>query len=153
MQRVLQFLRGSLVGTQNSLGVRLQINRDLACARDISRLLVVFEILTIDLIKARGVATVKSNGHIVQFRAQALLKLDGLLRLQLEQRPSLLRFRDRESLRALLNLDADLARDLLERILYPVFRIKICSQNRHTDKNRSPSKPAAQARRGDGHWR
>src|SRR5436190_12176072 len=119
MQRVLQFLWGILVGTQDSLGIRLQVNRDLACARDISRLLVVFEILTIDLIKARGVAPVESNGHVVEFRPPALLELDRLARLQLEQRPSLLRFRNRESLRALLDFDADFAGDLLERIRNP----------------------------------
>src|SRR6266700_1730231 len=151
MQRVLQFLRGSLVGTQNSLGVRLQINRDLACARDISRLLVVFEILTIDLIKARGVATVKSNGHIVQFRSQALLKLDGLLRLQLEQRPSLLRFRNRESLRALLDFDADFSGDLPKRILHPVFCVEECAQHDDTNEYRTSTKPAAQSGNGGGH--
>src|SRR5204863_8050265 len=101
MQRVLQFLWGLLVGTQDSLRIRLQVNRDLACARDISRLLVVFEILTIDLIKTRGITPVESNGHVVQLRAPPLLELDCLAGLQLEQRPSLIGLRDRESLRTL----------------------------------------------------
>ena len=82
MKRILQFLWRSLIRAQHALRIGLQINRDLAITGDVSGLLVVFEILTVNLIEARRTPPINRDRHIVEFRPSALFKLDCLASLQ-----------------------------------------------------------------------
>ena len=79
------------------------------------------------------------------------LKLNGLARLQFEYGPSLLRFRDGETLRALLNVDSDLSRDLGQRILHAMASMEIRAQHDNGHEYRGGGKPSAQASDGNGH--
>src|SRR5579864_2590390 len=119
MNRVLQFFGSSLVLTGKAPWVRLKINRDLAMAGDVAGLLIVFELFPVHLIEARGIRAVDGDGHIVQFRAAASFELNRLAGLHLEERSSLFGLRNGETVGALLNLDSDFFRDLLECILHP----------------------------------
>ena len=151
MKRILQFLWRSLIRAQHALRIGLQINRDLAITGDVSGLLVVFEILTVNLIEARRTPPINRDRHIVEFRPSALFKLDCLASLQFKQRSALVRFRNREPVCALLDFNPDLPWNLLQRIRYPVLRIKIGSEHRDAHEYRRARKPSAQAGDGYGH--
>ena len=145
VDRIFQVRGRGLVGIQQALRIRPQINLDFALGGDVSGRLIVFEIGATDLIEAAGIASVESDLDIVQLGVSALLELHRFAGLDGEQGASLLRFRDGESGRALLDFEADLFRNLLERVLDVMTRIEICSRNREHGDDRGAGKPAAQA--------
>ena len=90
MNWVFQLSRGSLVGSVQALRIRFKINRYFAMAGDISGLLIVFELLSINLVKAGCIGSIDRNSYIVQFNPPALFELHRFARLNLKERSSLL---------------------------------------------------------------
>ena len=87
----------------------------------------------------------------MQFDLPSQLKLNGLAGLQFEYGPSLLRFRDGETLRALLNVDSDLSRNLGQRVLHAMASMEINAQHDNGHQYRGGGKPSAQASDGNRH--
>ena len=133
--------------------IGFQIHLDLAFSDNIAGLGVVFEIRSVDLIEAAGVASVKRDGDIVQFGAAALLELHRLAGLDFEQRVSLFGSGDGETLRALLDLNANFRRNFLERVLHPVAGVKIHRRDHQHQPNGACRKPATEAGYGKRHLR
>src|SRR5437879_5150182 len=65
MDRVLEVFGSGLVRALQSRRVRNQVDLHFPLSRDVSSLLVVGKIVAVDLIEARGVATVKNNRDVV----------------------------------------------------------------------------------------
>ena len=76
-------------GFSRPCGICLQIDLDFALGDHVSRLLVVFEIGAADLIEAGGIASIKSDLHIMQFGVAALLELHCFASLDGEQSAAL----------------------------------------------------------------
>src|SRR5215472_6597639 len=113
MNGILQFLGSTLIGIQNTFRIRLQINLHFALGSHITRRRIVVERLSVNLIVAARIAAVERDGYIMQLGVPALAVLDRLAGLHLEQGMSLVGLRNREPLRALLNIEPDLPRYFL----------------------------------------
>src|SRR5258708_25781452 len=75
MDGILQLLGSALVWSRQTCGVGLEIDLHITAGRNIARFLVVAEIVSINLIKAGGVATVENNTDVVQLGAPIQLEL------------------------------------------------------------------------------
>src|SRR5208282_2017312 len=138
-------LRGrGLIGINHASRIRLQINLHFTFRDDVSRLLVVFEVSPTDLVEAAGIASVESDLHVVQRRPSTLLELHCLARLYGKQRASLLRLRDGETGRTLPDFEANLLRNLFERVLHPMPSVKIRPSHQQHSGDDRPRKPAPQ---------
>ena len=83
----------------------MQVNLHFALGGYDSRLRVVVEIRTIDLIEAARVAAVNGDAYVVELSVAAFLILDGVPRADRKDGAPFLGLRDRESFRRLLDLD------------------------------------------------
>jgi hypothetical protein len=87
----------------------------------------------------------------VQFGATAMLELNCLAGLQLEERSPLLGLRNRELFGALLDFNPDFAGDLFQRVPHPVPQIEIRASDDYAHEYQRDHKPSTQPCSGDGH--
>ena len=151
MNGIFQFLGRSLVGVRQAGGVGFQIDLYLALGNDVAGLRIVFEVRTVDLVKASGIPPVESDGHAVQLGEAAFLELDGLAGLDLKQSSRSVRSAVGEAVRTLLNSGADFLWHLLECVLHPVPGIEIFAGYDRDSGDGGHDKPAAKMEDGKSH--
>ena len=152
MNGILKFFGWSLVGAQCTLWISFEVNLDLALAGDVAGLRIVFEALSVNLIEAAGILSIQCDGDIVQLGTSALLELDGSAGLHLEDGVSLGGTGDGEALGGLLNVDANFAGNLLERVLHPMAGVEVSSRHHQHKRDGADHEPAAKAGDGNWHW-
>src|SRR2546430_1244790 len=96
---------------RQALRVCFQINLDFPMRGYIAGLFVVFKIRTVNLVEACRITAIKSNRDIMERRLSPLLVLNGVARLYFEKSTSTFRFRDGESLSALLDFNVQFSRN------------------------------------------
>ena len=141
---ILEFLGRSLVRVAQTFGVGFEVNLGFTLGGDVSGLLVILEIGSINAIEAGGVAAVERDFHIVKFGVRSPPELDCLSGTNGEHRAALLGFGDGEAGCALLDFEAHPCRDLLQRILHAVPRIEVSARDQQHSCNSSGAEPAAQ---------
>src|SRR4051812_5285158 len=149
--RILQLFRCRLVWRAHALRVRLQIDLHFAFRDNISGLRVVLEIVSVDLIEAAGILSIKSDGDVAQFGVSALPVLHGFAGLDLEDGAPLLGAGYGEIVGGLLNLDPQLGWNAGDCFAHTPARVKVRPGHREHDDDRAYREPAAQAGDLDGH--
>ncbi len=140
-----------LVGMNDAFRVGFQIHLDLAFADDVAGLGIVFKIRAVDLIEAAGIAPVQRDGDVMQFGVSALLVLHRLAGFNLEYGVSLFGAGNSEPLGALLDLNSDFRRHLLERVLHPVPGVEIHRRHHQQEADGAAREPAPKVGNLDGH--
>jgi len=132
-----------------TLGIGFQVNRDRTLSRDIAGRRVVLEISARDAVESAGIFPVDNDLDIVQFGSSALLELHRFRCADRKQSAAFIGLGDGETLRCLLDLDADFLRDIVECITHAPTRVQVHARDHHDHQDRARSEPATQP----GNWK
>jgi hypothetical protein len=120
-------------------------------SRDIARLLVVAEVISVNLVETGGIAAVKNNADVVQFGAPVQLELLELARLDGELSALPVGLGELKAVRGLFDIDPNLVWKFLQHIALAHAGIEIHSRHHHGKQHRDHSQPASQSIDREGH--
>src|SRR5208282_2553583 len=81
MDGILEFLRGGLVRCSHAARIRFQINLHFASRDNVARFRIESEVITINLIKPRGVTAIENDADVMQFGTAVELEFLNVLGL------------------------------------------------------------------------
>jgi len=144
VNRVLQFFRRGLVGAGLSGRIGFQIDLNLALRHNVAGLLVVGEIIPVDLIETRRIFAVNDDADLAQFRPAVELELNDIAGLNCKQRPPALGLGELEAAGGLLDVEANLSRNLLQDISLPQARRQVHAADYGREQQSDRGQPSSQ---------
>ena len=148
---ILQLPGRTLIGLGRAAGIALEIDVDFTARHHRARLRIVFEVGAVNLVEAIRLPAVNHDVDVPKLGPAAIRVLHRIGRANGKQRAPGLRLGERKALRALLDVNPELLRQLLQEAQVLDARVQIEAGDDRDHGQGQQRKPDSKARYGDRH--